>query len=49
MIFFVEKKIIGKTTGQANISKACEDAPYLLVLCANPKESGVKNSIEYLT
>lgn len=43
----VEKKVIGKTTGQMNIAKACEDAPYVLVLCANPKESGLKNGMEY--
>jgi nitroreductase len=43
----VERKIIGKTSGQANIAKACEDAPYIIVLCANPKDSGVKNGMEY--
>lgn len=43
----VERKIIGRTTGQANIAKACEDAPYVLVLCVNPKESGIKNGMEY--
>ncbi len=43
----VEKKIIGKASGQANIAKACEEAPYIIVLCANSKESGVKNGMEY--
>jgi len=43
----VEKNIIGNTTGQANIAKACKDAPYVIVLCANPKESGSKNGMDY--
>ncbi len=43
----VEKNLIGKTSGQPNIAKACEDAPYVLVLCANPRESGSKNGMEY--
>lgn len=43
----VERKVIGLTSGQANIAKACEDAPYVIVLCANPKDSGVKNGMEY--
>ncbi|MCX7745693.1 MAG: nitroreductase family protein [Clostridia bacterium] len=43
----VEKNIIGRASGQHNIAKACEEAPYILVLCADPKESGVKNGMEY--
>lgn len=43
----VEKNLIGKASGQPNISKACEEAPYVIVYCANPKESGVKNGMEY--
>lgn len=43
----VEKKLLGKASGQDNIAKACEDAPFVVVLCANAKESGVKNSMEY--
>ncbi len=43
----VEKNLLGKASGQENIAKACMDAPYIVVLCANSKESGVKNSIEY--
>lgn len=43
----VEKNIIGKASGQANISKACEDAPYVIVLCSIFKDSGIKNGMEY--
>lgn len=43
----VEKIIIGKASGQPNISRACDEAPYVIVLCANPKDSGVKNGMEY--
>lgn len=43
----VEKNLIGKASGQANIAKACEEAPCVVVACANPKESGVKNGLEY--
>lgn len=43
----VEKKLIGKASGQDNIAKACEGAPCVVVLCANPKESGAKNGMEY--
>lgn len=42
-----EKILMGKASGQANIAKACETAPYVIVLCADPKESGVKNHMEY--
>lgn len=43
----IEKKIIGEASGQANIARACANAPYVVVLCANPRESGHKNGIEY--
>ena len=43
----VHKKIIGQASGQANIAKACETAPYIIVLCSDPEESGRKNDIEY--
>ncbi len=43
----VAKNIIGKASGQANISKACETAPFVVVLCADAKHSGVKNGMEY--
>ena len=43
----VEKKLLGKASGQANIAKACEDAPYVVVFCASPKESGSKNGMDY--
>lgn len=43
----VEKNIIGKASGQANIAKACEEAPFVIVICANPKDSGIKNGMEY--
>lgn len=43
----VEKRLIGKASGQENIDKACQEAPYIIVLCAEPQESGVKNSMEY--
>lgn len=43
----VEKNLIGRASGQANIAKACEDAPYVVVVCANPRESGAKNGMEY--
>lgn len=43
----VQKKLIGKASGQGNIEKACDAAPLVIVLCANPKESGVKNGMEY--
>jgi nitroreductase len=43
----VEKNLLGKASGQPIIAQACMDAPYVVVLCANTKESGVKNGIEY--
>lgn len=43
----VEKNLLGKAAGQPLIAQACMDAPYVIVVCANPKESGVKNGIEY--
>jgi nitroreductase len=45
--YAVEKKIIGAASGQDNIAKACEEAPYIIVLCADESDSGVKNNIEY--
>ncbi|MFZ5990119.1 MAG: nitroreductase family protein [Bacillota bacterium] len=43
----VGKNIIGKASGQDHIAKACMDAPYVVVLCAYVRESGVKNGLEY--
>lgn len=43
----VEKTIIGKASGQDAIGKACETAPYVVVLCADPEQSGVKNGLDY--
>jgi nitroreductase len=43
----VEKKLIGEASGQENIIKACGEAPCVVVLCANPRESGSKNGLEY--
>lgn len=43
----VEKNIIAQASTQANIGKACTEAPYIIVLCANSKDSGVKNGLEY--
>ena len=43
----VQKKIIGKASGQDKIAKACEDAPYIVVLCADTNESGIKNDLAY--
>ncbi|MCX7922161.1 MAG: nitroreductase family protein [Clostridia bacterium] len=43
----VVKNIMGQASGQPNIAKACEEAPYVIALCANAKESGVKNGMEY--
>lgn len=43
----VGKNIIGQASGQPQIVKACKDAPYVIVLCAHVKESGVKNGLEY--
>ena len=43
----VEKNLLGKASNQPAIAQACIEAPYVIVLCANPKESGVKNGIEY--
>lgn len=43
----VEKNLLGKASGQANIAKACETAPYVIVLCADTRESGSKNGLDY--
>jgi len=43
----VGKNIIGQASGQPQIIKACKDAPYVIVLCAYIRESGVKNGLEY--
>ncbi|MDP4180384.1 MAG: nitroreductase family protein [Bacillota bacterium] len=43
----VEKNLLGKASGQPIIAQACIDAPYVVALCANTKESGVKNGVEY--
>ena len=43
----VGKNIIGKASGQDYIAKACIDAPFVIVLCCNIRESGVKNGLEY--
>lgn len=43
----VGKNIIGQASGQPQIIKACKDAPYIIVLCAYIRESGVKNGLEY--
>lgn len=43
----VGKNIIGQSSGQPQIIKACKDAPYVIVLCAYIRESGVKNGLEY--
>ena len=43
----VGKNIIGQASGQPKIIKACKDAPYVIVLCAYIRESGVKNGLEY--
>lgn len=43
----VLKTLIGKASGQELISKACETAPYVIVLCADPGESGMQNDISY--
>ena len=43
----VGKNIIGQASGQPQIIKACKDAPYVIVLCAFIRESGVKNGLEY--
>jgi nitroreductase len=43
----VEKILLGKATGQANIAKACETAPYVIVLCADTRISGSKNGLDY--
>lgn len=43
----VEKNIIGKASGQEKIAKACQDAPYVVVLCADTEQSGVKNGVNY--
>lgn len=43
----VGKNIIGQASGQPLIIKACKDAPYVIVLCAHFRESGVKNGLEY--
>lgn len=43
----VGKNIIGQASGQPQIIKACKDAPYVIVLCAYFRESGVKNGLEY--
>lgn len=43
----VVRTILGKASGQDLIAKACEDAPYVIVLCADPEESGSKNELNY--
>ena len=42
-----QKKNIAKTCPQDIIAKACEDAPYVVVLCADPRKSSIKNNIDY--
>jgi len=43
----VEKNLLGKASNQPVIAQACIEAPYVIVLCANPRESGAKNGMEY--
>jgi nitroreductase len=42
-----QRAAIGKATALAHMAKACEHAPCLVVVCADPKDSGVANDIGY--
>jgi nitroreductase len=42
-----QKKVIGEACSQEPIARACEDAPYVIVLCADPRRSVVNNGIDY--
>ncbi len=42
-----QKKRIAEACAHKVNARACEDAPYVIALCADPVKSGIKNGIDY--